>query len=218
MVRRTKEEAEQTRRDIIEAARRVFHEHGVVRSSLEKIAKAAGVTRGAVYWHFRNKAELFFAMRDDAFAPMIGFTDAILVDPAWDNPLDAIEASTKAFIRALNDTAKFREVFEIMIIRCEYVDEFATIEEEVARPALEFFKKLEAVYQRAQDGKYLRRGISPLAAARDTWAFTSGLLHLFLGSSRGANISLAMAEEMITAHIAMLRCCADDPGCRLRPV
>lgn len=56
-----------TRADIIRAAREVFHEHGVVRCSLEKIAKAAGVTRGDL-WHFADKAELFFAMREDVFS------------------------------------------------------------------------------------------------------------------------------------------------------
>ena len=56
MVRKTKEEAEQTRKELIQAARRVFHQCGVSRSTLEKIAKAAGVTRGAVYWHFKDKA------------------------------------------------------------------------------------------------------------------------------------------------------------------
>jgi AcrR family transcriptional regulator len=79
MVRKTKEEAEKTRKDLIAAARTVFHECGVSRSTLEKIAKKAGVTRGALYWHFKDKAELFFAMREDVFAPMIERTDALLV-------------------------------------------------------------------------------------------------------------------------------------------
>ena len=78
MVRKTKEEAEKTRKEIIESARAVFHECGVSRSTLEKIAKEAGVTRGAVYWHFKDKAELFFAMRADVFAPMVERTDSFL--------------------------------------------------------------------------------------------------------------------------------------------
>ena len=49
MARRTKEEALETRMQIIDAARRVFHAEGVNRSTLDKVAKAAGVTRGAVY-------------------------------------------------------------------------------------------------------------------------------------------------------------------------
>lgn len=185
-------------------------------SSLDKIARAAGVTRGAIYWHFRNKAELFFAMRDAAFAQMIDDADAILYDPQIRNPLDAIERSIQTFFRGLEERAQMREVFEIMITRCEYVDEFAEVAQEVARPTLEFFGKIEAMYQRARDENYLRRGIDPLAAARDTWAFTSGLLHLSLGTARGANITAELAQEMITAHIALFRCCPVDQACAER--
>jgi len=48
MVRRTKEEAEQTRDQILDAAEILFFERGVAHTSLEQIARAAGVTRGAV--------------------------------------------------------------------------------------------------------------------------------------------------------------------------
>ena len=62
IMRRTKEESEQTRRQILRAARREFFLHGVTRTTMERIATAAGVTRGAVYWHFENKRDLFNAM------------------------------------------------------------------------------------------------------------------------------------------------------------
>ncbi|WP_165679178.1 TetR family transcriptional regulator, partial [Metapseudomonas otitidis] len=61
-MRRTKEEAEKTRADILAAAELLFLENGVAHTSLEQIARAAGVTRGAVYWHFQNKAHLFHEM------------------------------------------------------------------------------------------------------------------------------------------------------------
>jgi putative PEP-CTERM system TPR-repeat lipoprotein len=62
MARRTKEEAQETRNRILDFAEHVFNEKGVSRTSLDDLARAAGVTRGAIYWHFRNKAELFDAM------------------------------------------------------------------------------------------------------------------------------------------------------------
>ncbi len=204
MVRKTKEEAEQTRKAIIDAARRVFHECGVVRSTLEKIAKAAGVTRGAVYWHFSNKAELFFAMREDVFAPMIERVDALLYSPVFTNPLDAIEASVTEFFHVLQDSAVVREVFEIMISRCEYVDEFACIQEEVGRPALNFLEKMIKMYRLAAERGLLRPGISPEDAARDTWAFTSGLLNLMLGCRRGLGMETEV-PGMIRAHMALRR-------------
>ena len=204
MVRKTKEEAEQTRLDILNAARLVFHQCGVSRSSLEKIAKAAGVTRGAIYWHFKDKAELFFAMREAVFVPMLGRTDAILYDPKHINPLDAIEGSITEFFRVLEDSLPFREVFEIMISRCEYVDEFASVQEEVGRPAHVFLEKIERMYYLAAEKGYLRSSIMPHAAARDTWAFTSGLLHLMLGCRKGSGLEREI-PDMIGAHMAIRR-------------
>lgn len=46
MVRRTKEEAQETRAQIIEAAERAFYKRGVARTTLADIAELAGVTRG----------------------------------------------------------------------------------------------------------------------------------------------------------------------------
>lgn len=204
MVRKTKEEAEKTRKDIIESARTVFHQCGVSRSTLEKIAKEAGVTRGAVYWHFKDKAELFFAMREDVFAPMVERTDSLLLSEAFDNPLDAIEASLKEFFRVLDDCSVVREVFEIMISRCEYVDEFASVQEEVGRPAQEFLEKIERTYRRAVDKGMLRDGLDPAATARDTWAFTSGLLHLLLGCQIDTGLDRQI-PQMISTHMALRR-------------
>jgi TetR/AcrR family acrAB operon transcriptional repressor len=180
MVRKTKEDAEKTRKEIIEAARTVFHRCGVSRSTLEKIAQSAGVTRGAVYWHFKDKAELFFAMREDVFTPMVARTDSFLLSEEYANPLDAIEASLQEFFRVLEDCSVVREVFEIMISRCEYVDEFASVQEEIeaALPS----GKNRAGHQNAAD-KYVAPGwIRRLA--RDT-CLTSGLLHLLPSCQKG---------------------------------
>lgn len=202
MVRKTKEEAGKTRKEIIESARKVFHLCGVSRSTLEKIAKEAGVTRGAIYWHFKDKAELFFAMREDVFAPMVERTDSLLYSAAYDNPLDAIEASLKELFRVLDDCVVVREVFEIMISRCEYVDEFASVQDEVGRPAFEFLAKMECMYRRAADKGMLRDGLDPVILARDTWAFTSGLLHLMLGCQKGSDLDQQI-PAMIAAHMAL---------------
>ena len=202
MVRKTKEEAEKTRKDLIAAARTVFHESGVRRSTLEKIAKKAGVTRGALYWHFKDKAELFFAMREDVFAPMIERTDALLFSESHENPLDAIEASLKEFFRVLDDCPLVREVFEIMISRCEYVDEFAGVQEEAGRPARDFLEKIERIYRRAADKGMLREGLGPQEAARDTWAFTSGILHLLLGCQMDGAVRQQI-PRMVSTHMAL---------------
>ncbi len=59
MARKTKQEAQETRQHILDVALRLFSQQGVSSTSLGEIAKAAGVTRGAIYWHFKDKSDLF---------------------------------------------------------------------------------------------------------------------------------------------------------------
>lgn len=204
MVRKTKEEAAKTRKAIIEAARRVFHKNGVIRSTLEKIAKEAGVSRGAVYWHFENKAELFFAMREDVFEPMLAQVDDLLLSNQFADPLDAIEAALNEFFRVFQASPAVREMFEIMVSRCEYVDEFASVQVEVARPAQEFLEKMLHVYRQAAILGKLRNELDPLFTARDTWAFTTGLLHLLVGCQIEQGL-YTQITRMIQAHMTLRR-------------
>lgn len=204
VARKTKEEAEKTRKDIVEAARRVFHRCGVSRSSLDRIAKEAGVTRGAVYWHFKDKAELFFAMREEFFMPLVARGDELLFSSEFANPLDAIEAAVKEFFRLFLENEMLREVFEIMALRCEYVDEFSSVQQEVGRPVFEFLEKMKCLYQQASEKGCLRGGFEPLAVARDTWAFCTGLLHLLLSQPPGSDLAQHI-PAMIEAHMRLRR-------------
>ena len=70
MVRRTKEEAQETSSQILQAAEQAFYEHGVARTTLADIAALAGVTRGAIYWHFSNKSDLLQALLDTLHEPL----------------------------------------------------------------------------------------------------------------------------------------------------
>lgn len=203
MVRKTKEEAERTRQQIIAAARRTFHQCGVSRTSLEKIALAAGVTRGAVYWHFADKAALFFAMRDTSLAA-VDQADAFLLSEAIADPLDAIEQSLLSFFDTLANCAEVRETFEIMQLRCEYVDEFAQVLQEVNKPCQDFLAKLKLAYRRARDLKTMRAGLDPDAMALDSLSFVGGLFNNWLASQPGDELR-ENAPAMIRAHLALRR-------------
>lgn len=204
MVRKTKEEACLTRQRIVDAARAVFHECGVSRSSLETVARVAGMTRGAVYWHFKGKAELFLAVREEVFSPMLARSHAILDDERYTDPLDAIEASITDFFKVLDECPTLRQVFEIMMLRCEYVDEFAEVQSEALKPSTDLQVKIELAYLRAAECGTLRAGLEPFAIARDTWAFTSGILHQLLnvGFENGL---MAEVPAMVAAHMALRR-------------
>lgn len=67
MARRTKEDAEKTREMIIFAALDLFCEKGYSKTTFDEIAKRINLTKGAIYWHFRNKPDLLIAIIKTAF-------------------------------------------------------------------------------------------------------------------------------------------------------
>lgn len=180
MVRRTKEEAEQTRRQILDAARRVFHERGVGSTSLEQIAQAAGVTRGAIYWHFANKEELFKAMRQEVALPMVdGMDYALLADPDR-TPVQRLRNFLLQLTHTVQHDESVRRTMEILNFKCEFVGELEKDLADYIERNEEFLGKLERTYQAARRAGQLRPGLSPRVAAMETLTFLTGLLRLRL--------------------------------------
>lgn len=204
MARKTKEEAQLTRQQIIDAAREVFLTNGVSRTTLQDIAKQAGVTRGAVYWHFRNKHELFHAMRDQVFLPLIDRMDDTLLVEEMHDPLATIEHFLCGTIQILEENQPIRETYEIMMVKCEYVNEFAAVLQQILTNCSDIIKKLELAYQRAKDQGQLHADLDPAAIAMDTHLFFAGLLHMWVKDIQGERFR-HRAIELIKAHMHLRR-------------
>ena len=204
MVRKTKEDAELTRQGIIDAARTVFLARGVSRSTLEHIATEADVTRGAVYWHFKNKTEIFHAIRDQVFLPLIDRMDDTLTVESKDDPLTQIENSLCDTIKELNENTQMQQTYEIMMIKCEYVDEFATVLQQILNNCSNITEKIQLAYERAKVQNLLAGSHSPRALALDTHLFFSGLLHMWVKDFDGSKFRF-QATELIKSHINLRR-------------
>ncbi len=126
MVRRTKEEAQATRKRILDTAEVVFHRRGVSRTTLQQVAEAAGVTRGAIYWHFRDKAELFDAMMQRVLLPL---EQQALHGAAPEDPIEALRRNVATALRKTVSDPQVRRVFEIASQKVEYVDELEAVRE-----------------------------------------------------------------------------------------
>lgn len=62
MARKTKQDTEQTRLAIMDSALQTFYEKGFSRTTFDEIAKRINMTKGAVYWHFKNKTDIIVAI------------------------------------------------------------------------------------------------------------------------------------------------------------
>ncbi|WP_077038344.1 TetR family transcriptional regulator [Pelomonas sp. KK5] len=126
MVRKTKQEALETREKILDAAETLFQRRGVSRTSLQDIATEAQLTRGAIYWHFKDKAEMFNAMMERAKMPLEQARDAArLARP--DAPLEHLRWSLLNALHSTVHNERTRRAFEIAMHRVEYVDELLAV-------------------------------------------------------------------------------------------
>lgn len=201
-MRRTKEDAARTRRAIMNAALKTFSKQGIARTSLESIARAAGVTRGAVYWHFANKRELVHAIREDVSLPLIDQSDFTLLKQPGLPPLERIERFLVGLIEAVEQDARTRVTFEIMSFKCEYVDDLARDLREYGRKNDRLRETLTKVYKEAQAD--MRPGVTAELAALETVTFLAGLLRLWL-MDRHATAVRGHARELIAAHVTSRR-------------
>lgn len=122
MARKTKEEAQQTRSQLLEAAERLFSERGVANTTLNDIATAAGLTRGAIYWHFQNKTDLIHALWDQVALPLHeSFAELALSMP--DDPLARIQVKSTTVLTQVVQDVRIRNLLSILLLKCEYVEE-----------------------------------------------------------------------------------------------
>ena len=128
MARRTKQDAQATREALLDAAERVFEQRGVSRTSLADVAQSAGVTRGALYWHFTDKADLFNAMMERVILP---FDAELAVLPG--TPGDPVDALVRRLQRAMARIATDQQTQRVLAIAktmIEHVEEMAAVREQ----------------------------------------------------------------------------------------
>jgi AcrR family transcriptional regulator len=93
MARMTRAESQaQTRAQLVTTAKRLFFEDGYHPTSLEKVADAAGYSKGAVYSNFRNKDELCTAVLDEIRAERLGEVLEIIARPDTPSRIEALRA------------------------------------------------------------------------------------------------------------------------------
>lgn len=100
LARSSREVAERTGRRILEAAREAFASQGYARVTLEEVAAAAGVTRGAVYHRYASKAALFTGVLAQVMSAVAVEVEGIADGVPGDDPFVQLEAGCLAFVRA----------------------------------------------------------------------------------------------------------------------
>ncbi|WP_022981064.1 TetR family transcriptional regulator [Ideonella sp. B508-1] len=177
MARRTKEDALATRHRILDAAEQVFESQGVARTSLQQVAATAGVTRGAIYWHFKDKAELFSAMMDRVLLPCEwAVDDAELIEEEAD-PLAAVIALALAPLEQLSTDERLRRVFMIAMHFTEYTDEMSQVLTRCDESVGRYIAEIDRLLRQAMRRGLLPANLDSRAQATALFAMVDGLMH-----------------------------------------
>jgi TetR/AcrR family acrAB operon transcriptional repressor len=210
MVRRTKEDALATRDLILDTAELVFARRGVSRTSLNEIAQTAGLSRGAIYWHFKDKADLFDAMMQRVLLPMeekwsIG--GAIQTTGALEQlRQDCIDA-----LRKIVHDAQIRRVFEIAIHKVEYVDELEAVRERRRDACEGHLEHIERIMAQAMKHGELSRRVSARSAALGLHSLLEGLFQNWMLDPTAFDL-VRVGGQVIDTYLAGLALPSKTPA------
>ena len=203
MARRTKEDAAITREQLLDAAETVFRRRGIARSSLAEVAAAAGVTRGAVYWHFRDKADLCAAMCERALLPMeIMLSDAGAA--THDDPLGTLRMLAITALTRLARDPRSQAVFEVMLHETDSGGDMAPITERKQRERRHCLTHVERVIQQAVASGQLPRDTDTPLAAQALHAYIGGLMNSWVLDPAAHDLACS-APALVDTFFAGLR-------------
>lgn len=159
-MKRTKSEAALTRAAILEAAELLFYQKGMTSCSLDEIAVQAGVTRGALYWHFQGKKDLVSALFTGSYVSILR---EILGENNIDirlEPLKSAEHKILMWLDALSRLPHLKRMSAISL-RMDMQAHFGAPIKVVRRFESKGQKMLKFAFHRAQDLGHLGKGHSP---------------------------------------------------------
>lgn len=200
MVRRTKEDALATRSSLLDAAELLFQAQGVSRTSLNDIAREAGTTRGAIYWHFKDKADLFNAMMERVTLPLEQSFEKADREKPGQHPLERIREVLKSGFQLISTDDRTRRVFEVVTHKVEYIDELQAVRVRHLTCRDEFLERIEDGLKQAMASQGLVCLVSASTAAQGLHALLDGLLQNWLLDPSGFELA-STGEQVMDVYL-----------------
>ncbi|HEI8867431.1 multidrug efflux transporter transcriptional repressor AcrR [Serratia sp. AKBS12] len=212
MARKTKQQAQETRQHILDAAVREFSERGVSATSLTDIATAAGVTRGAIYWHFKNKVDLFNEVWELSESK-IGDLEVEYQAKFPENPLRILREILIYILTATVEDVRRRALMEIIFHKCEFVGEMMPLHDVRKVLYLESYERIESVLENCIRHDQLPEDLHIRRAAIILRAYVTGLMENWLFMPESFDLKRE-AATLVDAFIEMAQYC---PTLRIKP-
>lgn len=201
MARKTKEEAEKTRIRILDTALELFYEKGYSRCTLVDIANRIGLTKGAIYWHFKSKVDLFLGlgqyMEEKLETELAEFYTR-------SSGITAIRSLPAEMIRRICENRQLNQYYTLIYYRMEWRDELL--------PVKDFFEKQDQLFRQYAEGLFSEAQVNgdigkehPVSPTASAWlALVDGFTARALLEKDGVDELLADLEIGLNIYISGL--------------
>ncbi|MGK9173968.1 multidrug efflux transporter transcriptional repressor AcrR [Yokenella regensburgei] len=205
MARKTKQQAMETRQHILDVAMRLFSQQGVSSTSLADIAQAAGVTRGAIYWHFKNKSELFSEIWELSESSISDLETEYRAKFPGD-PLSVLREILVYVLEATVVEERRRLMMEIIFHKCEFVGEMAIVQQAQRNLCLESYDRIEQTLKECMEAKLLPTNLLTRRAAILMRGYISGIMENWLFAPQSFDLKKE-ARDFVAILLEMCRFC-----------
>lgn len=202
-MRKTKTEAQKTRQHLLDAALEVFWRDGVTRASLQAIAQEAGVTRGALYWHFKNKEDLFETLFEQQYADFFAaFNDQTLRDnqDVWTH----LQHNLTTMFETLATRESKHKFCNVMFSKCEQTAGNETITELACSYHRLFQKQIAYALQLSREQGRLPENTDIELAAIYLESSLVGLIKIWIDEPERFDL-IAKSKRVIAANMRVLQ-------------
>ena len=191
-MKRTKEEAALTRARLLKTALAVFSAKGYAAATLDDIATEAKVTRGAIYWHFKSKADLYNTLVEEFSA-----RGAAVVQQAIAEGGTLIDILRRVFVRQctlIEEDKQARAVMELALFKTGLDPELKAGHKKQREAGNVLLKGITEAMREGVTQGLLRNDKNPVDLARTFLAFENGLIQLWLITPKSFSLK-ARAES-----------------------
>ncbi len=172
MMRKTKEEAEKTRDNILKSALKVFLKNGYSKTSLAGIAENAGYTRGAVYWNFKDKSEILENIITKFHGRFFSEQNNILESSL--DPIQKIKEIININLPMLYNNKEFRDFIELTWFKTEIDQHEGLLQGKIAITKT-FNDTILTLFNEASIEGAIKKEVDPEIAALSVTSIINGI-------------------------------------------
>lgn len=175
-MKKTKEDALITKKQIIEKALELFLQQGFSITTLDEIAQRVNVTRGAIYWHFKDKLDIVRKLIETEHQNLSQLLVNIFNEDL--NPLEKIQKVIEQIVLNFYDSQSFRNFIELTWFKIEYT-QLSNLQTTKAELTAYFISNFKHLIIEAQKVEIIKTEVNPTDVSITITNMINGMYRMY---------------------------------------